>query len=249
MHKDSLLVRGTNGATSLVGVWWGQSDYAVVSPKEMSVAKSSKKGSRGRKKADGKALAQDGTASSVAVWFHGGMTSGNCEKGLVAGNDLAALLPDFTVISVSACKESHWVTPIAVEWVDAALDSVAARRKVPVDIVYLIGVSDGALGVIAYSMEGRHKVVARTLISSYGSMLGTAEEVAGNPRLQSGKWNFLQGGSDRLYPSQETVPWIENFCRTVGKSCYLNFDQKGEHDWTYWKGGHKDWILKLFKEK
>lgn len=188
-------------------------------------------------------------SAPVAVWFHGGMTSGNCKKGLVAGDDLAGLLPEYTVISVSACRDRHWVTPTAVEWVDAALDSVATRRKNPVDEVYLLGVSDGALGVIVYSTEGRRKISARLLISSFGKMLGEAPSVANIPKVKSGKWLFLQGGADRLYSPQESVPWIETFCKNVGVECDLKYDPQGEHDWLYWKNNYKDWILKVFKEK
>ena len=32
--------------------------------------------------------------ASVVVWFHGGMSSGNCAKGLVAGADFAELYPN-----------------------------------------------------------------------------------------------------------------------------------------------------------
>lgn len=193
-------------------------------------------------------LWKNGTKDSpVAIWFHGGMTSVNCQKGLVAGDDLSGLLPDYWVISVSACRDKHWVTPAAVQWVDAALDSIASRRKKQLDEVYLVGVSDGALGAIVYSLEGRRQVAARLLISSFGKSLGEASSVASHLRAKSGKWLFLQGGSDRLYPSQETVPWIETFCKTVGTECDLKYDPKGEHDWSYWKNNHKDWILKLFK--
>lgn len=185
----------------------------------------------------------------MAVWFHGGMSSGNCEKGLVAGNDLSELLPHYTVISASACRENHWVTPAATEWIDTALDSVAARRKQPVDTVYLIGVSDGALGVFAYSMWGRRQAEARVLISSYGAMLGAASDLARIPQLQSGRWCFFQGGRDRLYPSEQTKPWIETFCRGMETSrtkCDLIYDSQGEHDWSYWKKMHKKSILELF---
>lgn len=185
----------------------------------------------------------------VAVWFHGGMTSGNCQKGLVAGDDLSSLLPDYWVISVSACRDRHWVTPAAVQWVDAALDSIASRGHNPVEKVYLLGVSDGALGAIVYSMEGRRSAAARLLISSFGKSLGEASSITRHPRVKSGRWLFLQGGSDRLYPSQEAVPWIESFCKTAGTECDLKYDPRGEHDWSYWKNNHKDWILKLFKEK
>ena len=36
----------------------------------------------------------------VVVWFHGGMSSGNCAKGLVAGADFAELYPEKIVVSV-----------------------------------------------------------------------------------------------------------------------------------------------------
>lgn len=193
----------------------------------------------------------------VAVWFHGGMTSGNCAKGLVAGGDLAKMLPDFIVISASACRENHWVTPVAVGWVESALDSIARRRGKPVDQVYLVGISDGALGVLAYSVWGRRQAVSRLLMSSYGASFGNAAEIASLPRLREGRWRFIQGGSDRLYPADVTVPWITEFCNGVdgganrrnGVPCELKFDPAGEHDWSYWKEHRKDWILDIFKEK
>lgn len=191
----------------------------------------------------------------VAVWFHGGMTSSNCQKGLEAGGAFAALLPKFTVVSVSACGEKHWMNPVTSEWVDSALDSVATRRGKPIDSVKVIGISDGALGVIAYSVWGRRIVDARTLISSYGASLGEASSLATQPKLQTGRWMFIQGGKDRLYPAEATVPWIQSFCKAVqggsktsGKeaSCQLEFDSEGEHDWIYWQKKRKNWILKLF---
>lgn len=190
----------------------------------------------------------EGSASTspVVVWFHGGMSSGNCQKGLVAGDDLARMLPNFTVVSPSACRQNHWVSADAVDWVDAVLDSVAARRRSPVDTVYLIGVSDGGLGVMTYSLEGRRKVLSRVLISSFGKMLGDAEPLSRRSGFRSGRWLFIQGGADRLYPSREIVPWIETFCKNVGVECDLRYDPKGEHDWSYWKLNHPEWILKFF---
>lgn len=193
----------------------------------------------------------------VAVWFHGGMTSGNCGKGLVAGGDLGEMLPEYVVVSVSACRENHWVTPVAVGWVDAALDSIAARRGSPVDEIYMLGISDGALGVMAYSLWGRRQIVSRVLISSYGASFGDAREIAGQSRLRTGRWRFIQGGADRLYPAEITVPWITQFCNEVGHGngektdvrCDLKFDSVGEHDWSYWKRERLDWILEIFKEK
>lgn len=188
--------------------------------------------------------------SPVIVWFHGGMSSGNCQKGLVAGGDLSSMLPKYTVVSVSACRDKHWVTPLAAGWVDAALDSIAKRRGALVDQVSLVGISDGSLGVIAYSLWGKRRVDAHVLMSSYGASLGEASALSREPKLHSGRWRFIQGGSDRLYPAEATVPWIEGFCRGLlsfgVKNCDLKFDPAGEHDWSYWQKKQKKWILEFF---
>ena len=189
------------------------------------------------KKSPGKTAKTD-----VVVWFHGGMTSGNCQKGLVAGDDFAKLFPDVIVVSVSACRDKHWATPVMVEAVDAALDSVAQRRNSLVGEVSLVGVSDGALGVIVYSLQGKRRVKDRLLASSFGKLLGPAGEIAAQPRVRSGRWRFLQGGSDRLFPAEQAKPWIEEFCRAVGVDCALRFDPAGEHDWSYWREKHIDWV-------
>ena len=178
----------------------------------------------------------------VFVWFHGGMTSGNCEKGLVAGDDLSKLYPSAIVVSASACRENHWATASMVAVVDRALDSVAAIRKSPVKSVSLVGISDGAIGVFVYSQAGSHSVKDRLLMSSNGSLLGDARSVAQVKKFKEGRWRFLQGGSDRLYPSEVTVPWIDSFCKTLQGDCDLKFDQAGEHDWSYWRDKHMDWI-------
>lgn len=182
------------------------------------------------------------TDAPVLVWFHGGMTSGNCEKGLVAGEDLSKLNPSAIVVSASACRENHWATGPMMAVVDRALDSVAAVRKSPVKSVSLVGVSDGAIGVIVYSQVGARSVKDRLLVSSNGNLLGDARTVALVKKFKEGRWRFLQGGSDRLYPSGVTVPWIDSFCKTLQGDCDLKFDQAGEHDWSYWRGQRLDWI-------
>jgi pimeloyl-ACP methyl ester carboxylesterase len=179
--------------------------------------------------------------SRVVVWFHGGMTSGNCQKGYVAGEGFSKLFPDVVVVSVSACRESHWATENMMLAVDAALDSVAKRRVSFVDEVSLVGVSDGAIGVMVYSMRGKRRVKDRLLVSSFGPALGPAAQVA-PVTTKTGRWRFLQGGSDRLYPPHETLPWIQEFCKNVGVDCDLKYDPAGEHDWSYWQERHLDWI-------
>ncbi len=211
-----------------VGIWWPEYD------------------SKAKVKASfpGHAAKKD-----VVVWFHGGMTSGNCQKGLVAGEAFSDIFPDVVVLSASACKENHWATEVMVSAVDAALDSIARRRRGFVEEVSLVGVSDGSLGVLVYSMYGKRRVKNRLLVSSYGKLLGEAPAVAASPKMGSGKWRFLQGGADRLYPPSETIPWIQEFCKNVGADCDLRYDPSGEHDWSYWQGHHLDWIREAFPFK
>ena len=193
--------------------------------------------------------AQPGSSKHVVVWFHGGMTSNNCQKGFVAGEGFSKIFPDVVVVSTSACRDKHWVTGTMVAAVDAALDSVAKRRASFVEEVSLVGVSDGALGVLVYSMQGKRRVKDRLLVSSFGPALGPASQVAAALTAKSGRWRFLQGGSDRLYPPHETLPWIQEFCKKVGVDCDLKYDPAGEHDWSYWQERHLDWILEAFLRK
>lgn len=183
------------------------------------------------------------SGAPVIVWFHGGMKSSNCEKGLTAGKPISELVPEAVVISVSACKENHWATSQMVQVVDAALDSLSQRMGHPVKEVSLVGVSDGFFGVMFYTLYGKRQTVKnRLMISSYGPFLGTAPEVTTAMKGKSGRWRFLQGGSDRLYPSGETLPWIQDFCRNVGSDCDLKYDPAGEHDWSYWEKRYSQWI-------
>lgn len=220
--KVTFVDRGNNQLLrNVVGVWW------PALPKLPKAAK-----------------------SDVVVWFHGGMTSGNCEKGLVAGADFSKLFPDVVVVSASACRETHWVTDAMVSAVDAALDSVARKRNANVGKVSLVGVSDGALGVLYYSAQGKRRVKDRLLASSFGNLLGDAPAIAASSsRMREGRWRFLQGGADRLFPVAQAKPWIEDFCRAVAVDCALRFDPAGEHDWSYWREKHLDWIREAVSGK
>jgi pimeloyl-ACP methyl ester carboxylesterase len=243
---DSLSVPvGASGIQSPTGIWWPQESQLSVKSTKAQKSQNAKKA----KKEQTKSVTSDAAKSSVVVWFHGGMSSSNCAKGLDAGAGFADRYPGKIVVSVSACRENHWVTKGMIDAVDAALDSVAARRKSPVENVSLVGISDGSLGVLTYSLEGRRAVENRLLMSSFGGFLGEPQAIASQKKMQSGRFRFLQGGKDRLYPSDKTVPWITEFCKAVQVDCELRFDPEGEHDWSYWWNKHLDWIKDAVREK
>lgn len=181
------------------------------------------------------------------VWFHGGMQSAKCAKGYEAG---AAFVPflekareESAVLSVSACKENHWLSQGPLGAVDRMLDSLEVRWNLKIDTVSLVGVSDGGLGVVGYTLYGKRSVQKRLLVSTNLAAVANAKNLARDPKIRTGMWTFLQGGSDRLYPSDRTVPWMETFCSALGvKVCRIRFDERGEHDWSWWTLHRESWI-------
>lgn len=219
-QKDSLSI-AINGFESPVGMWV---------PAAVSKSEAQSKPAKAQ-------------ANTVYLWFHGGMTSNNCSKGLIAGTDLATLHPEAMVLSTSACMSNHWWTATTAPVVDAALDSLEKRVGATIKEVSLVGVSDGGIGIFAYSLYGKRSIKSRLFISANGSILGPAESIAKEPKLHTGKYRFLQGGADRLYSPAETIPWVESFCKAVQVDCELKYDPQGEHDWSYWKENRLDWVL------
>lgn len=177
---------------------------------------------------------------SVIIWFHGGMQSSNCQKGLIAGRGLFELLNDKKTIiaSPSACLDKHWFSETSVHITDKLIDSLEVYFKTTIKEVHLVGVSDGTLGVLAYSLKGKRTILSRLLISSNLSIVGDAKVFSQNKRLHTGTWSFLQGGKDRLYPASLVLPWLYSFCESIGSSCNVYFDKDGEHDWSYWVQKH-----------
>lgn len=185
-------------------------------------------------------------APKVFIWFHGGMQSTNCAKGLVAGNALDTLVssdPSAVVVSASACGEHHWLSQEMLRMPDAALDSLEHRWNVKISSVALVGVSDGGLGALGYSLYGRRTVVSRLLISTNLTQVAAAGSASALPSLRTGWWLFIQGGSDRLYPAPTVLPWLDAFCKGIGgKSCEIKTDPRGEHDWSWWRANRKEWL-------
>lgn len=184
----------------------------------------------------------------VVIWFHGGMRSSRCAKGLEAGAMYFELDSTAIVISPSACLENDWLNMAVLETVDRQLDLLEKRIGLKISNVNLVGVSDGGLGVAAYSVVGKRNVKHRLLVSSFLPNMDRDGNLKNENRVKTGDWTFVQGGGDRLYPAEYSMPWIQNFCSGLVR-CKIHFDPKGEHDWSYWKVNQMGWIREFIDQK
>lgn len=186
--------------------------------------------------------------SQVVIWFHGAMSSARCNKGLEAGRGFLEFVPQAIVISPSACKNENWLREKSIQRIDSVLNSLEEVRNQQIDSVYLVGVSDGALGVFAYSVFGKRNIKSRLLVSGFLKALGEPFEFQNIERLKKGSWWLLQGAQDRLYPADLTFLWNREFCKISGMKCVLHEDIHGEHDWSYWVKNHRNWILEFARQ-
>jgi len=187
----------------------------------------------------------------LVVWLHGGMQSGKCEKGYEAG---LALLPylegmNMIVASPSACKDRHWMSRSGFEALEALMDTVFARYSIDSTRVWLVGVSDGGYGVMNYSLHGRRPISKRVFVSTFPGSWVPLENVPGlRSRLSHGRWIFLQGGADQIFPAFQSKPWMEGFCAQVPQ-CELHWEQQGEHDMAWWNAKRPDLLRQVFRAK
>ena len=190
-----------------------------------------------------------GKKARLIVWFHGGMQSGKCEKGYEAAK---ALMPwisakGVVIASPSACMDRHWLTPAGLDAMESLLDTVIRRYPIDTARLELVGVSDGGLAVLHYSLKGRRHIAKRTMVSTYGGMVIPQEAIAqAAPGLSSGSWTFLQGGKDQLMDPSRARPWIEAFCTQV-PNAQLYWEDQGEHDMSWWIQNKPDLLRKAFK--
>lgn len=170
----------------------------------------------------------------LILWFHGGMRSRNREKGLEAHRQLLAFVDPsrFVLASASAFAERDWLNPASLATVDALIDTLHALYPLGSDL-RLVGVSDGCLGVIRYASTGRRRPGRMVLVSSLPQLAVTAEQLRSDPRLREGQWDFLQGGRDRLFPSQVVLPFLTDW-ESLNAKARLHFYPEGEHDFAYY---------------
>ncbi len=191
------------------------------------------------------AVRPQGRKLGLLVWFHGGMRSQNREKGLEAHRPLLAFADStrFVMASASAFAGRDWLSPAALGTVDALIDTLHALYPLGDDL-RLVGVSDGCLGIIRYATTGKRRAGRKVLISSLPQLAVTDAQLRGDRRLLEGRWDFLQGGRDRLFPAQVVLPLLKEWER-LNPDAHLHFYPEGEHDFSYYSTHAADLLRSL----
>jgi hypothetical protein len=183
----------------------------------------------------------------LIVWLHGGMRSGNSEKGAEAHR---AILPfidptSFYLASPSAFGGQDWLSPKGIEHIDALIEYMVNRYPIDLTNINLVGVSDGSLGVIAYTIGGKFPLRRHVLISSFPQIVIPPEALAGQTRFTTGTWDFFQGGQDRLFPTQQVLPYLNRWV-AVYPNAHLHYFPEGEHDFSYYATHAAEMLKTIF---
>jgi pimeloyl-ACP methyl ester carboxylesterase len=183
----------------------------------------------------------------LIVWFHGGMRSQNREKGLDAHRALLYFVDPnaYYMCSPSAFAGADWMSPEAMAHADTLIDYMLAHYPIDTRNINLVGVSDGSLAVIRYSMHGRRDIRRRLLISSAPQLALPPENLAAQKRFAQGSWDFFQGGRDRLFPVDAVLPYLQAWEKTF-PNVRLHYYPDGEHDFSYYAENALDSLKSIF---
>lgn len=182
----------------------------------------------------------------LVIWLHGGMRSRNMEKGFEAHRALLSFVPPsaYWLASPSAYLENEWTRPQGIAHIEALIAYMASRYSVDTSDISMVGVSDGCLGVIAYAIQGKRAIGRRILVSSAPQLVLDADALPGQKGFAKGRWDFLQGGRDRLFPPDKVVPYLKRW-EGLYPNAHLHYFPEGEHDFGYYAGKAPDLLKAL----
>jgi len=188
--------------------------------------------------------------AGLIVWLHGGMRSQNRGKGLEAHRALLDFVRPgaYYLCSPSAFGGEEWLTPQGLAHIDALIDYMLAHYPIDAKDINMVGVSDGSLGVIAYTLQGKRELHRRMLISSFPQLVVPPESLPGQARFATGTWDFFQGGHDRLFPADQAVPYLQQWEKTY-PNAHLHYFPDGEHDYSYYAANALDELKSVFSQE
>ncbi len=183
----------------------------------------------------------------LIIWLHGGMRSKRQDKGLEAHKALIGFLPkaNFYLASPSAFAGVDWLTEQSLQHIDQCITYMLKKYPIDAHNVNLVGVSDGSLGVIRYSLFGKYSPSRLVLFSSYPQIALEGLNQPEQKMFAKGKWYFFQGGKDRLFPAQEVVPLLKKWEQT-NPQMKLFYYPEGEHDFSFFAQNCVAEITKIF---
>lgn len=186
----------------------------------------------------------------VLLWLHGGMRSGNREKGYTAHRPALELVPpdSFYFVSPSAYAGADWLSEAGVRHIDQALQWLFAHYPANSKAITAIGVSDGTLGIIRYTLAGRYPLERRVLVSTYPDLAVAAEGVAQEAKMRAGTWDIFVGGKDRLFPAGPVMASLQIWQKSLPR-LRVHFEPEGEHDVGWWFEQQKTGLIAALRGK
>lgn len=187
----------------------------------------------------------------VAVWLHGGMQSGRCDKGMEAGQALLPYLKgrSWLVVSPSACGENHWLHPQFPQELEALLNLVIQKWDVDTTRMEIVGVSDGALGAVHYALKGQKKIARYVLLSGSPGFvvpLERVQEFINRSRVRQAQWVLINGGLDPRSKSARIREWGSLFAHRMPENhAQFYWEAQGEHDLSWWQKHRSELLNKV----
>jgi pimeloyl-ACP methyl ester carboxylesterase len=188
------------------------------------------------------------TKIGLIIWLHGGMRSSNRSKGAEAHRALLPFIDPkaFYLASPSAFGGEDWLTAKGLAHIDALISYMISHYSIDLKNLNLVGVSDGSLGVIAYSIQSKYPLNRRVLISSFPQIVVPPESLASHGEFKTGTWDFFQGGRDRLFPSAQVEPYLRVWESTF-PNVRLHYFPTGEHDFSFFAANASELLKDLWK--
>jgi len=183
----------------------------------------------------------------VIIWLHGGMRSANREKGYEAHRAIIPFInsQSYYLASPSAFGGEDWTTPKGQEHIENLITYLLSHYPIDSTDINFVAVSDGTLGLIVYSAQGHHALHRRVLLSCFPQIVLPIESLPAQIQFKSGTWDFFQGGHDRLFPADQTLPYLKQW-ETLFPNAHLHYYPDGEHDFSYYAAHSADLLRKIF---